>query len=354
MNQTKNVGLRRMASVFLAAVLLTVFAACAVAEEETAALPEIPVLEDTRPLEAEEYTFTTLSGDSVTYNRNTRRIVALSGAGDLAAFGIKPLAVLAEQVVLDSYPTFFEGVSVLAEQAVLDSYPTFFEGVSVLEYSQPFNLEEILSYEPELILVYQLMEEENIEQLEKIAPVIPLYRESFDFAERLGYIGEIFGLEEQAQALIDYAAQLQESALTAISDLGLSDKTVSVFYYMDGVSIPPSEYWYFNKILYDYLGMAYTQAAQDFLSDPNNGPFTPISNELLANYEGDLVLYADIMGTGEIPEALSTNPGWQNLAAVKEDRIGVLDAVLYAEKDVLYLRAQYEGILSALEKAMGA
>ena len=175
MNQTKNVGLRRMASVFLAAVLLTVFAACAVAEEETAALPEIPVLEDTRPLEAEEYTFTTLSGDSVTYNRNTRRIVALSGAGDLAAFGIKPLAVL-------------------AEQAVLDSYPTFFEGVSVLEYSQPFNLEEILSYEPELILVYQLMEEENIEQLEKIAPVIPLYRESFDFAERLGYIGEIFGL----------------------------------------------------------------------------------------------------------------------------------------------------------------
>lgn len=335
MNQTKNVELRRMASVFLAAVLLTVFAACAVAEEETAALPEIPVLEDTRPLEAEEYTFTTLSGDSVTYNRNTRRIVALSGAGDLAAFGIKPLAVL-------------------AEQAVLDSYPTFFEGVSVLEYSQPFNLEEILSYEPELILVYQLMEEENIEQLEKIAPVIPLYRESFDFAERLGYIGEIFGLEEQAQALIDYAAQLQESALTAISDLGLSDKTVSVFYYMDGVSIPPSEYWYFNKILYDYLGMAYTQAAQDFLSDPNNGPFTPISNELLANYEGDLVLYADIMGTGEIPEALSTNPGWQNLAAVKEDRIGVLDAVLYAEKDVLYLRAQYEGILSALEKAMGA
>ena len=46
---------------------------------------------------------------------------------------------------------------------------------------------------------------------------------------------------------------MQESALTAISDLGLSDKTVSVFYYMDGVSIPPSEYWYFNKILYDYL-----------------------------------------------------------------------------------------------------
>ena len=39
---------------------------------------------------------------------------------------------------------------------------------------------------------------------------------------------------------------------------------------------------------------------------------------------------------------------------MKEDRIGVLDAVLYAEKDVLYLRAQYEGILSALEKAMGA
>ena len=46
MNRQKSAWLRRAVSALVAAMLLTVFAACAVAEEETAALPEIPVLED--------------------------------------------------------------------------------------------------------------------------------------------------------------------------------------------------------------------------------------------------------------------------------------------------------------------
>lgn len=328
-----NGGLSRMlAALMLCALLLTMISGAA-AEDKTA-LPEIPVLTDTRPMEAEHAVFKTLNGNEVAYNRNTRRIVALSGAGDLAAFGIKPLAVL-------------------ADEAVLKEYPAFFEGVAVLEYSQPFNLEEILKYEPELILVYQMMDADNIAQLEKIAPVIPLYRESFDFSERLGYIGKIFSMEEQARTLVDYAARLKEGALAAIDALNIASKTASVFYYFDGVSIPPSEYWYFNKILYDYLGMQYTEAAKEFLSNPMNGPFTPISSEQLTLFEGDLVLYADIMGMREIPEALQANPGWQNMTAVKENRVGILDALIYAEKDVLYLRAQYEGLLNALRTAVG-
>lgn len=86
-----------------------------------------------------------------------------------------------------------------------------------------------MSYQPELILVYQLMDDETIGELEQIAPVIPLYRESFDFEERLGYIGEIFGLQENAQTLIDYAEQTQAEAIQRLQELNLSGKTVSVF-----------------------------------------------------------------------------------------------------------------------------
>lgn len=304
--------------------------------QEKAQFKTVPVLEDTRPTEAKENTFTTLNGDQVTYNMNTRRIVAISGAGDLAAFGIRPLAVIADSTTVTSYKTFFDGVK-------------------LLEYTQPFDPEEILSYEPELILVNQLMDQSDIETLEKIAPVIPLYRESFDFEERLGYIGKIFGLEENADTLIAYAEETKQAALAKVADMNLSEKTVTVFYYMDGVSVPPTDYWYFNKIIYTDLGMKRLEIVDQFLAEQDN-PFAPISYETLPQYEGDVVIYADIMaammGTElSIPTDLAQNPMWQSLKAVKEDRVGVIDAMLYAEKDVLYLYAQYDGILKAFEKA---
>ena len=39
------------------------------------------------------------------------------------------------------------------------------------------------------------------------------------------------------------------------------------------------------------------------------------------------------------------------MTAVRENRVGVIDATLYTEKDVLYLQAQYDGIIKAFEKA---
>lgn len=304
--------------------------------EDPTIFDTVPVLEDTRDTAEKMNTFVTLNGDSVTYNMNTRKIVALSGAGDLVAFGIRPLAVIADDTTMASYPAFFDGVE-------------------SLNYTQPFNAEEIMSYEPELILVYQLMDDETIGELEQIAPVIPLYRESFDFEERLGYIGEIFGLQENAQTLIDYAEQTQAEAIQRLQELNLSGKTVSVFYYLDGVSIPPTDYWYFNKIIYDYLGMKRTAAADEFLNNEQNNPFTPISNEVLRNFEGDIVIYVDLAVTGgepAVPDALNANPGWQSLKAYREGKIGAIDAMLYAEKDVLYLSAQYSSLMSAFEKSL--
>ncbi|MBS6474461.1 MAG: ABC transporter substrate-binding protein [Clostridiales bacterium] len=303
---------------------------------EKAQFKTVPVLEDTRPTETKQNTFTTLNGNQVTYNMNTRKIVAISGAGDLAAFGLRPSAVIADSTTVESYKTFFEGVK-------------------LLNYTQPFDAEEVLSYEPELILVNQLMSQSDIEELEKIAPVIPLYRESFDFEERLSYIGKIFGLEENARVLIKYAEETKQAALDKVADMNLSEKTVTVFYYLDGVSVPPTEYWYFNKIIYDYLGMKRLEIVDRFLETQDN-PFAPISYEVLTEYEGDVVIYADIMaammGTElSIPNDLAENPMWKMLKAVNQNKVGIIDAMLYAEKDVLYLYAQYDGILKAFEKA---
>lgn len=336
---------KRAAALFMA-LMMTFAAGCGttqpnetngsgLSEQQANQLESLPVLNDTRPTERKEVTFTDLNGTEVTYNQNTRNIVALSGAGDLAAFGIRPSAVIVEETVKTKYSDFFEGVE-------------------TVQNTQPFNEEEIMSYEPELILVYQLMEEPELEKLRKIAPVIPLYREEFDFEKRLGYIGEIFGMKENAQTLIDYANKTQETAVNQLRALGLTDQTVSMFYYMDGVSIPPTDFWYFNKIVYDYMGLNMPQNTADFLSDPNVNPFTPISNEKIKDYEGDIVIYVDLMpdGSPAVPEILQSNPGWSMLNAVKNDKVGAIDGMLYAEKDVLYLYEQYTCLLDAFRQAM--
>ena len=57
-------------------------------EKTTEALPTVPVLKDTRSEEVEMVTIKTLNGKDVTYNKNTKNIVALSNTGDLLALGV--------------------------------------------------------------------------------------------------------------------------------------------------------------------------------------------------------------------------------------------------------------------------
>lgn len=294
----------------------------------------VPTLTDTRSTEAEMATITTLDNREVTYNKNTRKIVAMSNIGDLVAFGIRPVAAM-------------------TQTEIKAAYPEFFEGVATLEYTQPFDAEEVLSYHPELIFVYEGMDDDDIAKLSRIAPVIPLPRNEFDFGKRLGYIGEVLGMKENADKLIQYAADVKAESLEKISKLNLEGKTVSIFYDLMGgtIMVPPMDWWYFNKIVYDYMGMKQTEAAKnlDFES-----MMTPISNEKTREFEGDIVIYADLApanGVPAVPEVIKQNPGWMVLTAVQEDRVGVIDASIYADKDVLYLAEQYSQLLTAFKKA---
>ena len=246
---------------------------CAFAEEaeEPFTLPELPLLKDTRPSEYKETTFVTLNGDEVTYNRNTRKIVCVFGSQDVVAFGIPLLA--------------YEG------STDIEGYEDFYDGATALMNTTPYSPEEILSYEPELILVNQRMSASNIAALSKIAPVIPLYTDSTDFATRLRYIGDIFGLQESAETLIAYADALRDGMTKQLKNLGLADKTLTIYTYMDAISIPPERGWFMNTILYDYVGLKRLPIVEEFMQDEGGVAYEVISAEKLRDYEGDMVIY---------------------------------------------------------------
>ena len=300
----------------------------------------VPVLEDTRPLEKEMTTITTLNGKEVTYNKNTRRIVTLSGAGDVVALGIRPYAC--------------------ESNAITQGYEDFFtEEISLLKYSQPFNAEEIMMYQPDVILVYDTMDESNIATLEKVAneAVIPIYYEDYDYAKRINYIASLFGLEDNAEILIDYMGNMVSEKKNELEALNIENKTLTIFsYYSNGICIPPTyrDGWTFNRILYTDLGLKKNEKVDEYLNDHTVSAYNPISQEKLREYEGDLVLFADITsGAGnddlEVPSIVQENVGWQSLNAVKEDRVGVFNATYFATKDVLYLEHQYELLIDALK-----
>lgn len=301
-------------------------------EEKVREISDInfPELTDTRGEEYKENTFTTLNGDTVTYNMNTRKIVCVFGSQDVVAFGIPLLA--------------YEGTTDTT------GYEKFYEGASALINSTPFSAEEILSYEPELILVNQSMGSANIAALSKIAPVIPLYTDSTDFATRLNYIGEIFGLQDSAKQLVEYADSLKKAMTDQMQELGLRDKTLTIFTYMGAISIPPQRGWFMNTIIYDYVGIGRLEKVKEFMEDESGIAYEAISAEKLKDYEGDLVIYAGF-GEKDISTYVSENVGWQSLNAVKENRVGIIDITPYAQKGVILLYDQYLQIFEALKTA---
>ena len=287
---------------------------------------------DTRSNEIKMNTITTLNGDSVTYNMNTRRIVCTFGSQDVVAFGVKLLAYEASTDV--------------------EGYESFYGDAQALVNSAPIDPEEILSYEPELIFVSQGTSKSTILSLSKIAPTIPLYTDSLDFSVRLSYIGEIFGLKDTASKLIKYADDLKNNMIEEVKSLNLLDKTLTIYtYFGNGISIPPQRGWFMNTIIYDYLGLKRLENVEKFMTDESGIAYAAISSESLKEYEGDLVLYAGF-GETKVSTYVSENAGWKRLKAVKENRVGVIDITPYAQKGVILLEKQYSQIIEALKVAI--
>lgn len=216
---------------------------CDTTSQSTSQTPTetVDILEDTRPETVEMTTITTLNGDEVTYNKNNRRIITLSGTGDVLALGIRPYACDGN-VITTGYEDFFT------------------DEVSILNYTQPFNSEELMMYHPDVILVYDTMDISDINKLEEVASqaVIPIYYEEYDYAKRLTYLGELFGLEDNTKKVIEQTGEMIASYVDELEKLNLKGKTLTVFsYYSNGICIPPTyrDGWTFNKILYQDLGM---------------------------------------------------------------------------------------------------
>lgn len=258
----------------------------------------------------------TVMGD-VEVPNNPQRVIATYGLGDVIALGITPVA---------TYNV--EGTAYEKE-------------VSDLPVWDSFESEEIMSYDPDLILV---VNQEQYDAVSKIAPTVFIPFTELSMDERITFLGEVLGKEKEAkQVLSDFKAKI-EDANKELESKDIASKTFSIFEYSDngGVWVYGDKWGRGGDLLYSHLGVKAPQIIQDEIIGKDQ--YRDVSLEAIKDYAGDYIVFS-----GDISE-LSDNPVWNSIPAVKAGNIIPIDFTLFYDIDIYSSNVQLDYIMEQLNK----
>lgn len=269
--------------------------------------------------------FTTDSGEEVEVPADPERIVVLhpTYVGALVKFGHPPVGV----------PEYITGNKVLNEAT---------EDIDSLEYINPDDLEQISNLDPDLIITHNT--NENLSQLQKIASTVTIDATISDHIDNTLMLGELVNEEEQAEQWVeDWNNQLEEDK-EKYADV-LEGRTATIFQAdTKEISAASDRLGRGGEILYDTYGLTLPDQLQEDLGDEL---MLPISQEDLPTYAGDIIILAT---EGEMDLPFTDTPLWNNLEAVKNDRVIPMDLTEVRFNDPLTLERQREIIVDGLEK----
>lgn len=278
---------------------------------------------DNTAAEAQTRTISTVKGD-VVVPADPQRVVVLYLLGDVLALGIKPIGV----------SDVSEGAAFENELKDVQKLGTWFEA----------SPEVVLSLEPDLIIVPS---EETYQALHDIAPTVLVPYEKMTTDERVGFIGHIFGKEEQATSLLNNFKAKVEDSKQKLQDAGILGSTVSI---MEGgsdrsmVVVMSKQYGRGSQVIYEYLGMKAPELLQQKIDSKTDMGGDSVSFEVLADYSGDYIFRSSYEGMADLTE----DPLWNGIPAVKEGRLMNIDFGLSYYNDIYSLNAQLDFIVEHL------
>lgn len=311
-------------------VMMLTFGACAnanptgdTAKQAEADRPAAPAA----PTAPAAKTFTAANG-TVEVPGNPQRIVTLAPnyAGYLLALGITPVGV----------PEFTLGNPYLKSKL---------EGVANLGANAPTEptVEQVLELKPDLIVALTALK--NVEQLQKIAPVVT-FETTKNNKELLLELGALTNREQQARAWIEqweqkiarYKPQVEAAA---------KNRTFSIMYpSAKGVYLFREGYGRGTEILYSDFGLRMPEkAAQTF--EAGKG-FSVVGLESLPDLAGDVIFTAPWLGDAAGAATVYDSPIWKGLPAVKEGRAYPVDYNIFTFSDPFSWEGQLEIILDKL------
>lgn len=263
--------------------------------------------EDTRTIE-------TSFGD-VKVPAHPKRVIATYGMGDLIALGVIPV-------------TSYDAKGTAYEKEVAD--------VPVWE---KFEAEDIMSYDPDLILV---VSQEQYDEVSKIAPTVMVPFTQLSMDERVTFLGKILNKEEEAKkALSDFKEKITKAKET-MDAKGIGSDTFSIFENSSNGAI-----WVYGDkwgrggdLIYSQLGLVAPDIIQNEIIAKDQ--YREVSMEAVNEYAGDYIVFSGETGD------LSENPVWNSIPAVKAGNIIYIDHTLFYDIDLYSSTIQLDYLMKEL------
>lgn len=224
--------------------------------------------------------------------------------------------------------------------------------ISVDEESNTVNLEQVLSYEPDLILLRDSFEPSVYEELSKIAPVA-----AFDLKDAevsLLAMGKALGMEQESIARLEqYHKKLDDAreALAAVTD----NETALVRVMKKEVRLYPASTNDMSRFLYQDLGLIPDPMAEEY----DNKDSLAISMELLPELTADHIFLVAGYGTAggdsdqeakKRLEEMKQDPFWQEVPAVKNGNVYEVDFRLWLAHGIIAVEKKVDDVMTHMIK----
>ncbi|MBE6023826.1 MAG: iron-hydroxamate ABC transporter substrate-binding protein [Cellulosilyticum sp.] len=238
-----------------------------------------------------------------------QRIVDLSGNSDM-------LSILGYKVIGTANSDAYD----------YTRFPVYLEdtlaGAEIVGYSMQdtMDIEAIMNLNPDLIII-STVQEKMYDQLSEIAPTVMIQLEALNWKEDLMAFADVFGKQDVANAwLAEYETNAKAAGDAIKAEYGEDTTYLSFlasggqFFVFDGAG--------FGDVLYNDMGLA----------KPAGMPEQTDISLPVVTYEGLAAIDADYIfciATAEDLAVLEKNAIWNNIPAVKEGKVVILDASPY-------------------------
>lgn len=179
-------------------------------------------------------------------------------------------------------------------------------------WGDSLNLEAILAAQPDLIIASTAITQEDYDNLSKIAPTIVYDRE--DWRSSLTALGEAFGMEEEAQAVVSEYENKIAMGRTALNPILTEGKSVAFIrmtakdfrvYFPNYIDEQSKVEWpTYPGILYNELGLKLDPTVEQWHKDQPNFQNAAISLEMLPELQADY-LFVTLGGAGGTNEEIA-------------------------------------------------
>lgn len=238
-----------------------------------------------------------------------QRIVDLSGNSDI-------LSILGYKVIGTANSDAYD----------YTKFPSYLEetlkGAEILGYSMQdtMDVEAVMNLNPDLIVI-STVQEKMYDQLSEIAPTVMIQLEALNWKDDVKAFAKVFNKEDAANKwLADYEAKAKAAGDKIKSEYGEDTTYLSFlasggqFFVFDGAG--------FGSVLYEDMGLARPEG----MPEQTDISLPVVTYEGLASIKAD---YIFAIATAEDLAQLESNAIWNNLPAVKEGKVVILESSPY-------------------------